>query len=135
MICNVREQVKTLAKDPLMAAKVADGSILIVGGFYEISSGMVDFISMDEALDAHPPDVSGKGVAASNYMPTRKLSDHFERTPSSTPSSTPAAMRRAGSEGMSPAAGSVFHGIDDDGSLSNTSACLPCNSSAASTRA
>jgi carbonic anhydrase len=148
VICNVREQVKTLAKDPGMAAKVADGSILIVGAFYEISSGMVDFISMDDAVAPYYGSGGKGGSGGGSQMPSRKLSDHFERTPSSTPTSTPAGLRRLSSEGVSPAvspavraaqglsppSGGVFDGIDDDGSLPRAGGCLPCDSSAASGR-
>ena len=46
MITNVRTQLRTLAQDANMMAKVKEGSLLIVGAFYEITSGMVDFIDM-----------------------------------------------------------------------------------------
>ena len=43
VITNVRAQLSTISKTPLIKAKVAEGSLVVVGAFYEISSGMVDF--------------------------------------------------------------------------------------------
>ena len=40
---NVRNQIKTLCQDPQILQKVQDGSLVLVGAFYEISSGIVDF--------------------------------------------------------------------------------------------
>ena len=97
VICNVREQLKTLAKDANLMAKVREGSLLIVGGFYEISSGMVDFIEMDP-LDTEDPKASDEKKSQpppngrGGYMQSRKLGDHFER---GTPGTTPEVSRRA----------------------------------------
>jgi len=43
VVCNVTNQVKQLAKDPCLMDLVNNDELTIVGGFYEISSGIVDF--------------------------------------------------------------------------------------------
>jgi carbonic anhydrase len=43
VISNVKQQVMALTRDPSIMKKVADKELLIVGAFYEISSGIVDF--------------------------------------------------------------------------------------------
>jgi carbonic anhydrase len=40
---NVRNQITQLCQDQQIMAKVNNGNLIIVGGFYEISSGIVDF--------------------------------------------------------------------------------------------
>jgi len=40
---NVKVQVEELTRDKVFMEKVRSGELLIVGGFYEISSGIVDF--------------------------------------------------------------------------------------------
>jgi len=42
---NVKKQVETLARNPGLMAKVASQELLMVGGFYDISSGIVDIIA------------------------------------------------------------------------------------------
>ena len=46
VITNVRAQIATISKTPLIKEKVDAGELLVVGAFYEISSGMVDFIDV-----------------------------------------------------------------------------------------
>merc|ERR1712157_56251 len=41
--CNVKRQVVTLCRDKLIMGKVRKEELLVVGGFYELSSGIVDF--------------------------------------------------------------------------------------------
>lgn len=43
---NVKNQVIKLTEDPKILAKVNEGKMKIVGGFYEISSGIVDFFML-----------------------------------------------------------------------------------------
>jgi len=43
---NVKNQVVQLTEDPQILAKVDEGKMKIVGGFYEISSGIVDFFML-----------------------------------------------------------------------------------------
>ncbi len=40
---NVRAQVATLLKRPVVEQSVKSGQLLVVGAFYEMSSGIVDF--------------------------------------------------------------------------------------------
>jgi len=42
---NTKKQVETIAADEGIMGKVSSGELLVVGGFYEISSGIVDFFS------------------------------------------------------------------------------------------
>merc|ERR1719203_930988 len=42
---NVKRQVERLQKDEGIMAKVRGGDLILVGAFYEISSGIVDFIT------------------------------------------------------------------------------------------
>lgn len=48
IILNTSNQVKKLQQNQLIASKVADGSLMVAGAFYEISSGIVDFFSLDK---------------------------------------------------------------------------------------
>merc|ERR1712232_833498 len=43
--CNVKRQVETLCQDKSIVGKVRSEELLVVGGFYELSSGIVDFFS------------------------------------------------------------------------------------------
>ena len=43
---NVKNQVIKLTEDPKILAKINEGKMKIVGGFYEISSGIVDFFML-----------------------------------------------------------------------------------------
>merc|ERR1711957_434098 len=40
---NVRAQVETLTRDDGLMAKIGSGELMMLGAFYEISSGIVDF--------------------------------------------------------------------------------------------
>lgn len=52
VVTNVRRQIEQLCKDKSIMAKVASKELLVVGGFYEISSGIVDFFM--EVAEADP---------------------------------------------------------------------------------
>eukprot|EP00405_Crypthecodinium_cohnii_P014537 CAMPEP_0206445808 /NCGR_PEP_ID=MMETSP0324_2-20121206/15744_1 /ASSEMBLY_ACC=CAM_ASM_000836 /TAXON_ID=2866 /ORGANISM="Crypthecodinium cohnii, Strain Seligo" /LENGTH=370 /DNA_ID=CAMNT_0053914125 /DNA_START=80 /DNA_END=1192 /DNA_ORIENTATION=- len=43
VVTNVKRQVEKLTEDPVFMEQVAAGELIIVGAFYEISSGIVDF--------------------------------------------------------------------------------------------
>ncbi|THF83952.1 carbonic anhydrase [Deinococcus sp. KSM4-11] len=47
---NIRLQAKILREHPLIAQAEAEGRIRVVGGYYEIGSGAVDFLVEDEDL-------------------------------------------------------------------------------------
>jgi len=64
---NVRQQVERLAGDEVFMKKVRQGELLIVGGFYEISSGIVDFFHEVSAEDDSAPSPK-KGVS-NRYVP------------------------------------------------------------------
>jgi carbonic anhydrase len=42
-VANVRHQVEQLKKNPVITQAIADGKITVVGAYYNISSGVVDF--------------------------------------------------------------------------------------------
>lgn len=44
VVSNIRLQKAELEKDPLVEQRLANGSIRVVGAFYEIGSGAVDFL-------------------------------------------------------------------------------------------
>lgn len=50
VIANVRSQVAKLRQNPVVAAAIESGKVQLVGGFYEISSGAVDFLETEEEL-------------------------------------------------------------------------------------
>jgi carbonic anhydrase len=41
--------VKKILEDPLILDKVTRGELMVVGAFYEISSGLVDFFEYTDA--------------------------------------------------------------------------------------
>lgn len=50
VVANVRQQVFNLKKQPAIQAAIASNKIIVVGAFYEITSGAVDFFETDEDL-------------------------------------------------------------------------------------
>lgn len=50
VIANVRQQVSDLKKQPLIQTAIAKNKIAVVGAYYEITSGAVDFFETDEEL-------------------------------------------------------------------------------------
>ena len=57
VVANVRQQVFNLKKEPAIQKAIASNKINVVGAFYEITSGAVDFFETDEDLR----------IAQSNY--------------------------------------------------------------------
>ena len=47
---NIRHQVQILRQQPVISAAEAEGRIRVIGGFYEIGSGAVDFLTEEEDL-------------------------------------------------------------------------------------
>ena len=45
VLTNVHNQVATLMKDPLVKDKVDAGVLIVIGAFYSLSSGVVDFVT------------------------------------------------------------------------------------------
>ncbi|CAN5223890.1 carbonic anhydrase [soil metagenome] len=50
VIANVRQQVALAKENPVIKEAVAKNQLAVVGAFYEISSGQVDFLETDEEL-------------------------------------------------------------------------------------
>lgn len=50
VVANVRQQVANIKKEPLIQKAIASNKINVVGAFYEITSGAVDFFETDEDL-------------------------------------------------------------------------------------
>ncbi len=50
VIANVRKQVALAKENPVVKAAVAKNELAVVGAFYEISSGQVDFLETEEEL-------------------------------------------------------------------------------------
>ncbi|MBA3247085.1 MAG: carbonic anhydrase [Pyrinomonadaceae bacterium] len=50
VISNVRHQVHELNKNPVIRAAVQRGQIAVIGAYYEITSGSVDFLETEEEL-------------------------------------------------------------------------------------
>lgn len=57
VVTNVKKQVEKLSMDSGIVKAVNQNELLIVGAFYEISSGIVDFFH-EVSLDQPPPEVS-----------------------------------------------------------------------------
>ena len=53
VIANVRKQVGLALQNPVVKAAVAKNELAVVGAFYEISSGQVDFLDNEEETKAH----------------------------------------------------------------------------------
>lgn len=50
VVANVRQQVYNIKQQPAIQAAIASNKIAVVGAFYEITSGAVDFFETDEDL-------------------------------------------------------------------------------------
>jgi carbonic anhydrase len=50
VIANVRQQVNTLRQNQVIRAAVGRGQIAVIGAYYEITSGAVDFLETEEEL-------------------------------------------------------------------------------------
>jgi len=59
VIANVRLQVQNLKKVKFVQDAIASGKIAVIGAFYEITSGAVDFFESDEDLRVAQTDYDG----------------------------------------------------------------------------
>ena len=66
---NVRNQVQQLCQDEQIMQKVNDGSLIIVGAFYEISSGIVDFFMQVSKPDNIGTDDDGSSTTVAPLKP------------------------------------------------------------------
>lgn len=55
VIANIRWQVAKVKQNPVVAAAIESNQIQVVGAFYDISSGAVDFLETVEELAVEPP--------------------------------------------------------------------------------
>ena len=68
---NVRHQITELTEDAELMAKVNDGSLIVVGAFYEISSGIVDFF-MQVSQKMSQTDIKPAPGVQSRFHPETK---------------------------------------------------------------
>jgi len=80
VVTNVRAQVERLTQDAAIMQKVHDKELIIVGAFYEISSGIVDFFHEVSDLAS----TTGKGEA-----PSKGVQNRLMPTPTQSPQHTP----------------------------------------------
>lgn len=60
VIANVRQQVANVKKAPAIQAAIASKKIAVIGAFYEITSGAVDFLETEEDLRIGQSDYDGR---------------------------------------------------------------------------
>ena len=63
VIANVRLQVHRMKQNPLIAAAIKSGKVAVIGAFYEISSGAVDFLETETELRLTPDEVRRAATA------------------------------------------------------------------------
>lgn len=52
---NTQAQVRRIFDDPKIAKKVQEGELIVIGAFYEITSGLVDFFDIPSPGSPVPP--------------------------------------------------------------------------------
>jgi len=60
VVANVRQQVQNLKKVKFVQNAIASGKIAVIGAFYEITSGAVDFFETDEELRLAQTDYANR---------------------------------------------------------------------------
>ena len=60
VIANVRQQVQNLKKNPTIQEAVSSNKIAVIGAYYEITSGAVDFFETEDDLRVATRDYAGK---------------------------------------------------------------------------
>jgi carbonic anhydrase len=85
VVNNVTQQVVDLSKDPEVIGRVNQQELIVVGAFYEISSGIVDFFYEVSNIHEVPPTPKGSPVPTSSPKsgPSRGVSSRFDPTTSS----------------------------------------------------
>eukprot|EP00929_Paragymnodinium_shiwhaense_P089394 TRINITY_DN4954_c0_g1_i1.p1 TRINITY_DN4954_c0_g1~~TRINITY_DN4954_c0_g1_i1.p1 ORF type:complete len:292 (+),score=58.08 TRINITY_DN4954_c0_g1_i1:83-958(+) len=73
VITNVRKQLELLSQDEGIMKRIEGGELLVVGAFYEISSGIVDFFSEVSASWTRQASEGVKGVLPAGPMRLSKL--------------------------------------------------------------
>ena len=70
VVTNVRAQLDGLTEDQSIMSKVESKDLVLVGAFYEISSGIVDFFDEVSANDEPAvPGVGGYSATRSSHAP------------------------------------------------------------------
>ena len=72
VVTNVKRQVEALTEDVRIMDKVRAGELIVIGAFYEISSGIVDFFFEVSKEGGKPDTLPTKGVQ-STYDPAKKM--------------------------------------------------------------
>lgn len=67
VIANVRLQVHQMKQNPVVAAAIKEGRVQVIGAYYEIGSGAVDFLETDDELRHTAP---GAREAAGSEKPS-----------------------------------------------------------------
>lgn len=57
VVANVRLQTHLLKQNPVLAAAIKAGTVAVIGAYYEIGSGAVDFLDTDEDLHLTPQEL------------------------------------------------------------------------------
>ena len=65
VIANVRLQVHRLKQNTTVAAAIKSGKIAVIGAYYEIGSGAVDFLETDEELRLSPEEMRRAAIIPS----------------------------------------------------------------------
>lgn len=79
VVTNVRRQIEQLSKDDGIMAKINNNDLMCVGGFYQISSGIVDFFS---ELSAPPPATEASPTVSEGSVV--RVSSGFGLAPTAT---------------------------------------------------
>jgi len=53
VVTNAKLQAKRILEDPRLASKAAEGQLLVVGAFYEITTGIVEFLDVPTNAQGH----------------------------------------------------------------------------------
>ncbi len=88
VIANVRLQVHLLKQNPVVSRAMRDGKITVVGAFYEIGSGAVDFLETPEELRLSAGELSDvarqvrlsartQGLSSASSSPSTPHDEHL----------------------------------------------------------
>lgn len=76
VISNVRLQTYRLGQNPTVAAAVKMGKTKVIGAYYEISSGAVDFLETPEELRLTPEEMRRAQLEARQLLAAMPAHDH-----------------------------------------------------------
>mmetsp|Transcript_8760 Transcript_8760/g.24167 ORF Transcript_8760/g.24167 Transcript_8760/m.24167 type:complete len:353 (+) Transcript_8760:59-1117(+) len=81
---NTQAQVLKILREPAVRGKVQRGELMVVGAFYEISSGLVEFFDpiapddLDTCVDVIPDPVMEKSVQANTSLAAKQVAAHAD---------------------------------------------------------